>query len=113
MPGKANYSLGNLLLDTGLYLPTVTFPTLSANASNSTTVTLPGVQALDLISWNMQSPPAHLTIDNIYVSAPNQITVLWGTDATGVTGATVAILIGLSRIDGANLGTQVIPQALV
>lgn len=113
MPGKANVSLGNLALDTGIYLPSVTFPTLGANASSSTTVTAPGVQALDLISWNMQAPPAHLTIDNIYVSAPNQITILWGTDGTGVTGATVPVLLGISRIDGANLGVQALPQALV
>ena len=44
MPGKANVSLGNLLLDTMVYLPTVTFPTLGANASATNTLD----QQLDL-----------------------------------------------------------------
>lgn len=113
MPGKSMPAIGNELFDVVLYLPTVTFPTLAANASSDTTVSLPGVLPLDCISWNMQAPPLHLTIDNIYVSAKDVITIRWGTDATGVTGATVPVLFEVVRADGGNLGTQALPAAFV
>lgn len=113
MPGKSLMAYGNELIDSVLYLPSVTFPTLAANASSDTTVALPGVLPLDCISWNMQTPPLHLTIDNIYVSAPNTLTIRWGTDATGVSTATVAVLFEVVRADGANLGIQALPGALV
>jgi len=113
MPGKSMPALGNEILDAVAYLPSVTFPTLAANASADTTVTLPGVLPLDCISWNMQAPPSHLTIDNIYVSALNTLTIRWGTDATGISTSTVAVLFEIVRADGANLGTQALPGALV
>jgi hypothetical protein len=113
MPGKSVAALGNESLDAMAYLASVTYPTLTANASSDTTVTLVGVQSLDCISWNMQAPPAHLTIDNIYVSAANVITIRWGTDATGISTGSVAVLFEIVRADGANLGTQGIPSALV
>jgi len=113
MPGKSMPAIGNELIDGCCYLPAVTFPTLAANASADTVVTLNGVLPLDCISWNMQAPPAHLTIDNIYVSAPNSLTIRWGTDATGISTSTVAVLFEIIRVDGANLGVQAIPSALV
>lgn len=113
MPGKTAITYGNEIFDGLLYLPSVTFPTLGANASSTTTVTVPGVLPLDLISWNMQNPPAHLVIDNIWVSAANTLSILWGTDGTGISTSTVAVLIEAIRADGANLGTQALPQALV
>lgn len=113
MPGKSAVAYGNELIDSVAYLPLITFPTLAANASSDTTVTLPGVLPLDCISWNMQAPPAHLTIDNIYVSAANTLSIRWGTDATGISTATVAVLFEIVRADGANLGVQALPSALV
>lgn len=113
MPGKSMNAVGNELFDSTVYLPSVTFPTLAANASSDTTVTLPGVLPFDCISWNMQAPTAHLVIDNIYVSSANTLTIRWGTDGTGVTGATVAILLEIVRSDGGNLGAQGIPAAFV
>lgn len=113
MPGKSLQSSGNLQIDTALYQPAVTFPTLAANASGSNTLTVPGVLPNDLISWNMQAPPAHLVLDNVYVSAPNVLTLLWSSDATGISTATVPVIFGVSRIDGANLGLSAFPAALV
>jgi hypothetical protein len=114
MPGKSMPAIGNELFDSAILLQNVTFPTLGANASSDTTVTCVGVLPNDCISWNMQAPTAHLTIDNIYVSAANTLTVRWGTDGTGVTGASnLSILITVVRIDGGNLGAAGIPSAFV
>jgi hypothetical protein len=114
MPGKATNAIGNELFDSTVYLQNVTFPTLAANASSDTTVTCVGVQPFDCISWNMQAPPSHLVIDNIYVSAVNTLTIRWGTDGTGVTGASnLNILLEVVRTDGGNLGAAGIPGAFV
>lgn len=114
MPGKSVSAMGNELFDILMYLPTVTFPTLAANASSTTTVTVPGLLPLDFVSWNLQAPAAHLFVSNMYVSAANVLTIQWGTDATGVTGATVAIELEAIRADGANLGFAAsMPPALV
>ena len=104
MPSASEISRGNQSIDTLFYTPAVTFPTLAANASSTTAITVPGILVGDFISWNMQAPPAHLTIDNVYVSAPNTLQVQWGTDATGVTGATVNVLWELCRAPQAGYG---------
>lgn len=113
MPGSSDICYGNEKLDVLMYLPAVTFPTLGANASATSTTTIPGILPLDCVSWNMQGPPAHLVIDNIYVSAANTITILWGTDSTGITGATVALLLEVVRGTNSNLGSSALPSALV
>ena len=114
MPGKSMNATGNELNDSTVLLQNVTFPTLAANASSDTTVTCVGVLPFDCISWNMQAPAAHLVIDNIYVSAANTLTIRWGTDGTGVTGASnLSILLEVVRTDGGNLGAQGIPGAFV
>ncbi len=106
MPGKADVSQGNLGWETMAYNGAVTFPTLAANASNTNTLTLIGVRPNDAITCSMVAPPAHLFLDNAYVSANDTLTLTWSTDGTGVTGATVAVLINIVRVDGANLGTS-------
>jgi hypothetical protein len=114
MPGASDVAYGNEKMAMVVYLSGVTFPTLGANASSSTTVTLPGVLPLDCIGWNMQAPPAHLVIDNIYVSSANTLTILWGTDGTGVTGASnLNVLFTVERATNANLGTGSLPGAIV
>ena len=113
MPGAMDIAYGNEKQSTICYLSAVTYPTLGANASSTTTVTLQGVLALDMISWNVQSIPAHLTVDNIYVSAANTLSITWGTDATGITGATVPILFEVTRATNANLGSSALPAAIV
>jgi len=104
MPGSSTIQRGNEILDMLVYSASVTFPTLAANASSTTAVTIVGAAVGDLVSWNMQAPPAHLTIDNVYVSAPNVIQVQWGTDGTGVTGATVVVLWSFCRGENTSLG---------
>jgi hypothetical protein len=114
MPGKTMNAVGNELFDSTVLLQNVTFPTLAANASSDTSVTCVGVLPFDAISWNMQSPPAHLVIDNIYVSAKDTLSIRWGTDGTGVTGASnLSILLEVVRTDGGNLGASGIPGAFV
>lgn len=111
MPGRANIAYGNEIIDEVLYFSGVTYPTLTTSASGSNTLTVQGVQPLDFLSWNLVAPVAHLQIDNMYVSAANTITILWGTDLTGVTGASNAVLmIEVIRVDAANLGTSVFPN---
>jgi hypothetical protein len=113
MPSASDIAYGNEKMNMVLYLPAVTYPTLAANASATNTFTIPGILPLDCVSWNMQSPPAHLVIDNIFVSAANTITILWGTDATGISTGSLALLIDLVRATNANLGTSVLPAAIV
>lgn len=112
MPGGTRAQLGNELFAQALYLPAVTFPTLTANQSSTNTFTIPGVLPLDLLSWNLQSPPAHIVLDNAYVSAANTITLLWSTDGTGVTGATVPILMEITRPENASLGSAALPTTV-
>jgi hypothetical protein len=112
MPGPADIAKGNEILNVMTYSAAVTFPTLGANASATSTFTIPGVQSLDCIGWNMQNPAAHLVIDNIYVSSNNTITILWGTDGTGVTGATVAVLFTIERASNAVLGSAALPSVV-
>lgn len=112
MPAKSLISFGNLILDTMLYEAAVTFPTMATNAQGTSTLAVPGVQFGDLISWNLINPPLHLALDNISV-ANNLLTLTWSTDATGISTATVALLLGLQRADAVNLGLNALPAALV
>ena len=113
MPGANDIAYGNEKLSMLVYNSVVAFPTLGANASATNTLTIPGVLPLDLVSWNVQAPPAHLVVDNMYVSSANTITILWGTDSTGITGSTVAMLLEIVRATNANLGTSALPSAVV
>src|SRR5215470_12653038 len=109
MPGGSTPSLGNELFEQLLYVPSVTFPTLGANASSSTNVTVKGVLPGDYVSANIQSPPAHLFIENISVSAADTLAIVWGTDGTGVTGATAAVIFAVARFQNQSLGLSAIP----
>ena len=113
MPGSSDIAYGNEKLDMVFYNGAVTYPTLAASASSANTLTVQGVLPLDCITWNMQSPPLHLVIDNMFVSSANTITILWGTDSTGISTGTVAVLFELVRPTNANLGTSALPTAIV
>lgn len=89
--------LGNEIFAQMLYQASVTAPTLAANASSDTTLSVGGVLPGDFISWNLQAPPSHIVVDNMYVSAAGVITIRWGTDGTGFTSAAVALLIEVTR----------------
>jgi hypothetical protein len=113
MPGGSTLQRGNEIFDQMVYTPAVTFPTLATNASSTTAVTIPNASVGDLVSWNMQAPPAHLTIDNVYISAANTAQVQWGTDATGITGATVAVLWSFCRGENVSLnGVASLPNGI-
>jgi hypothetical protein len=90
MPGSNRVAYGNEIYDT-VVSTTCTYPTLAANASGSNTQNIAGVQVGDLFSWNMQAPPAHLVLDNVYCSAPGVITTLWSTDSTGISTGSVTV----------------------
>src|SRR5581483_3568288 len=104
MPGGTRAQLGNELFAQAIYVASVTFPTLAANASSDNTLAVAGVLPGDLISWNLQAPPAHIVLDNAYCSAAGVLTMRWSTDGTGVTGATVAVLFEVTRPENASLG---------
>ena len=112
MPTGTRAAIGNEIYDTVIYV-SPTYPTLAANASGTSTFTVPGVQVGDIFSWNMQAPPAHLVLDNVYVSALNTITLLWSTDSTGISTGSVGILFEVVRPENANLGITNLPGSLV
>jgi hypothetical protein len=110
MPGGTRAQLGNELFSQTIFLPAVTFPTLGANASADNTAACKGVLPGDLVSWNMQNPTVHLILDNIFVSAVDVLTIRWSTDGTGVTGATVALLLEVTRPENSSLGITNLPN---
>jgi hypothetical protein len=112
MPGKFLQAAGNELLDTVIYVPALSYPTIPAGGIVSTTQTIVGLQPLDCISWTVLGLPAHLALENIYVSALNTITSTWSSDGSGISSGTVQALLEVVRVDGANLGVSVIPQTI-
>lgn len=112
MPGKSTIAYGNEILDTILYVPSVTYPTLAANASGSNTVSIPGTLPGDMISMSIQSPPAHLSLDNAYVSAAGTVTLTWFTDGTGISTGTVAVIFNVVRYENLNLGITTAPSSI-
>jgi hypothetical protein len=113
MPGSTTIQRGNEQFATMLYLSAVTYPTIAANAITSSTITIPGVLPLDVISWSMQNPPAHLALENIYVSAANTATFTWSSDATGIATGSLAMILEVTRCEIANLGATSFPAAIV
>ena len=112
MPGGNTPCLGNEQFEQLVYLPSVTFPTLGANASSSTNVTLKGVLPGDYVSANIQSPPAHLFIENISVSAADTLAVVWGTDGTGISTGTAGVIFAVARFQNQSMGLSAMPSAL-
>jgi hypothetical protein len=110
MPGESDVSLGNEQLDTMLYFPSVTFPTLGSSASSTTTLSVPGVLPGDYLSMTMQTPPAHIFLENAYVSSNGVVTISWTTDTSGVSTSTVAVLGEVCR---PNRPYTSLPSALV
>lgn len=112
MPAGNRSQLGNELFAQAIYLPAVTYPTLGANSSGGNTYTLQGVLIGDLISYNLQNPPAHLVLANIYVSAPNTLSLVWSSDSTGISTGSVAMVIDVTRAENASLGLTALPSVL-
>jgi hypothetical protein len=82
-----------------IYAGTITYPTLAANVSGTNTATIAGVQVGDFVFSQMTAPPAHIFLENTYVSAANTLTFSWTTDGTGVTGGTQPITFIVIRPD--------------
>lgn len=112
MPAGTRAQLGNELFAQAIYVAAVTYPTLGASASGSNTLTVQGVQVGDIISANLQAPPAHLLLGNLYVSAANTITILWSTDSTGISTGTVAVVFEITRAENAILGLTFLPTSI-
>ncbi len=110
MPGGSTPCLGNVTVRQMIYLSAVTFTTLAANASSSNTVTVKGVLPGDFVHANIQAPPAHLFIENVYVSAADTLTIVWGTDGTGVTGSTAGVIFEVSRFQNQSMGLSALPS---
>lgn len=112
MPGGTRAQLGNELFSQMLYFSSVTFPTLAANASSTNTLSVSGVLAGDFIDCQLLTPPAHIFVENAYVSASGVVTFTWGTDGTGITGSTVAMLMEVTRPENASLGLSALPNSI-
>lgn len=113
MPGGTRAQLGNELFSQDIYLPTAAYPIVAANGITDNTVVVPGVLPGDSISWNMQAPPAHLVLDNAYVSAPGVITFRWSSDSTGITPAgTLALILQVARPENSSLGVASLPNSI-
>ena len=113
MPGGNRPALGNEAIDQLLYLPAATFPTVAANGQATNTITVKGLLPGDYISGVLQAPPAHLVLDNMYVSAADTITALWSSDSTGISTSTVNILLEVCRAENSSLGITQLPSQLV
>jgi hypothetical protein len=113
MPVGTRVQIGNEVFDQMLYLSAVPTPSLGASASATTTLTVNGVLPYDLVSWNLQNPPAHVVLDNIYVSAPNTLTIMWGTDGTGASPSTTNMILSVTRCENSAFGTSGFPSAIV
>jgi hypothetical protein len=112
MPVSSTIARGNQLFDTVLYLPVVPYPTIGSATTATTTLTIPGVAVGDVFSWNQQGYVATLTLDNIYASAANTITLTW-TSTAAITGANTSLLLEVIRpenvVDG---GLASIPASI-
>lgn len=113
MPTGTRDQIGNEIFEQAIYVPSVPFPTLAANASNTSTLAVAGALPGDVIGWNLQSPPAHIFLENAYVSAAGVLTLSWTTDSTGVTGSSVGVLFAVTRPENASMGLAALPPNVV
>src|SRR5579872_7152166 len=114
MPSGTRPQLGNFVWDGAIYVASVTYPTLGANASGTNTATVPGLQTGDFVfGQNMISPPAHLSLDNVYVSAPNTLTITWFTNGTGISTGSVACVFEICRSENGELGNSFLPPNML
>ena len=102
MPGSTRVSLGNEILDTVLYLPSVAVPNVNTQTSANQTVTVNGVLPGDYFDWSVQGTGvAGLFITNCYCATANVVTFTWFNGTTGnLTGnAAVAMVLEIVRTD--------------
>jgi hypothetical protein len=106
MPGGSTLQRGNEILDQMIYLPTVTVPNVAANASATQVIAVPGVAVGDLISWNQQGILAGLSVDNVWVSAANQLTFYWSNTTIAAINGSAAqpFVLSVCRAENVSLG---------
>ena len=113
MPVGSRIQIGNEVFDQMIYVASVATPNLASSASATATLTVNGVLPNDLVSWNLQNPPAHIALDNVYVSSANTLTLLWAADTTGASPSTVNIIFSVTRCENAAFGTSGFPSSIV
>jgi hypothetical protein len=113
MPTGTRAQLGNAIFDMVIYVPSVTYPTIAASLFATNTVTIPGLVVGDVVSFNVQGLPAHLALENAYVSAANTLTMTWSTDSSGISTGSCAILFEIIRPENETLGLSFLPQNLL
>lgn len=114
MPGGNLSILGNEQFNQALYV-TVTPPgTVTTAVITSQNVTLQGVLVGDIVSANILSPTSTLlSIANVYVSAPNVLTIGWSTEGATISGAAAqTLLLEVARPANASLGLTALPSVL-
>lgn len=115
MPGGNLSIQGNEAFNQALYV-TITPPaTVTTAVITSQNVALSGVLVGDIVSANIVSPTSNLlSIANMYVSAPNVLTIGWSTEGATVSSAAAqTILLEIARPANASLGLTALPSVLV
>ena len=115
MPGSSNVVRGNLQFSQVLYLPLVTVPNLAANVTATQTVTVNGVQVGDFVFVNQQSTVAGISVENVFVSAANTVTMLWSNTTIAAVNGTAPqpFLIKVERPENMTGGLVSLPSAVV
>jgi hypothetical protein len=106
MSGGSTIQRGNEIFDQMIYLPTVTVPNVAANASATQVITVPGIVAGDLISWNQIGVIAGLSVDNVWANAANQLTFYWSNTTIAAINGSAAqpFLLSVCRAENVSLG---------
>lgn len=115
MPGGTTEVGGNTKLQTilGLTLASPS-PNIAANTSVIQTYTVPGLLVYDLIDVQMQAHNAGLSVGSTWCATPGVMTVQWINSTTGtIATANIQCVVGVTRMENANLGFGVFPASIV
>lgn len=116
MPTGTRQQLGNAIFEQLTYLAAVTPPaTITTAVITTQTLTVPGVQVGDFLSWNILSPTSTLlSITNMYVSSANVVNIGWSTEGGTVSSAPAQqLLISAVRPENASMGLAALPPNFV
>ena len=89
-------------------------PNIAANTSVIATYTVNGLLVNDLIDVQLQTHTAGLSIGSTWCAANNVLTVQWVNSTVGaISTANFQTVIGVTRLENANLGLTAFPTAIV
>lgn len=115
MPGSSTIQRGNSIFEQAIQL-TVTPPaTVTTAVITPQTVTVPGLNVGDLVSWNMTSSTSTLlSVTNMFVSAVNTLTINWSTEGATISGAAAqTFILGVLRPENYSLnGLASLPNGI-